>query len=246
MSHTVFANNRSLSHEGSGDTSICSAPDVCKTPMGPATPPLPYPITSQAADSGSYSTSVFIDGNATALEGSNHTACAGDEAGTATGIISGLIGDITEFISYSFDVKAEGQGMVRHMDTTTMNAGNTMGMIMGVTAVSAAATEEEIPDPVPKTLIIRIGVTATHVAEEGDTMTLSSECGSYSETKTISDDLIDNEDHIEFIFEELDANLYYRLEHHDASTGQDYLYFENKHFVALKILSPKKTINSGA
>ena len=67
MARTVFANNRNFSHKGSSDKSISSAPDVCKTPMGSATPPIPYPVISQATNAGGYSASVFIDGNPTAL-----------------------------------------------------------------------------------------------------------------------------------------------------------------------------------
>ena len=132
MARTVFANNRNFSHKGSGDTSNSSAPDVCKTPMGNSTPPIPYPVISQASSAGGYSTSVFIDGNPTALAGSTHTRCSGDQAGSATGVGSGTVGDKTRFTTYSFDVRIEGQGAVRHMDMTTMNNGNTMGSVLGM------------------------------------------------------------------------------------------------------------------
>lgn len=31
-------------------TAISLTPDVCKTPMGPATPPVPYPVTASRGD----------------------------------------------------------------------------------------------------------------------------------------------------------------------------------------------------
>lgn len=137
MTRSVFANKRNFSHKGSGDKSICTAPDVCKTPVGPATPPLPYPVISHAADLAQPTSSVFIDGNPTAIASSTHTQCSGDQAGSATGIISGTVGNKTHFSSYSFDVKAEGEGVVRHMDMTTMNNRNTLGLNQGAaTSVS--------------------------------------------------------------------------------------------------------------
>lgn len=131
MTRSVFANMRNFSHKGSGDKSVCTAPDVCKTPVGPATPPLPYPVVSQVSNLAQATSSVIIDGNPTAIASSTHTQCTGDQAGSATGIISGTTGSKTHFASYSFDVKAEGEGVVRHMDMTTMNNRNTIGLNLG-------------------------------------------------------------------------------------------------------------------
>ena len=143
MARTVFANNRNFSHKGSSDKSISSAPDVCKTPMGTATPPIPYPVISQASNAGGYSTSVFIDGNPTALASSTHTRCSGDQAGCAKGVASGTVGDKTQFTTYSFDVRVEGEGVVRHMDMTTMNNGNTVGSVLGIATSPANPAEDQ-------------------------------------------------------------------------------------------------------
>ncbi len=131
MSRSVFANNRNFSHKGSGDKSACSAPDVCKTPIGSATPPIPYPVSSKVADIVQATNSVLIDGNPTAIASSIHTQCTGDQAGSAKGLISGTTASKTHFASYAFDVKAEGEGVVRNMDLTTMNNRNTIGMNYG-------------------------------------------------------------------------------------------------------------------
>ncbi|VAW66586.1 hypothetical protein MNBD_GAMMA10-3256 [hydrothermal vent metagenome] len=146
MTRSVFANGRSFSHKGSGDKSICSAPDVCKTPIGSAVVPIPYPVISQAADANGYSKSVSIDGNPTALSSSTHTQCSGDAPGSAKGIGSSTTGNITHFSSFSFDIKCEGKGVVRHLDTTTMNNRNTVGMVYGTASPSPDIKEEEFPE----------------------------------------------------------------------------------------------------
>ncbi|MCF6260970.1 MAG: DUF4150 domain-containing protein [Gammaproteobacteria bacterium] len=143
MSRTVYANNRNFSHKGSGDKAVSSAPDVCKTPMGNSTPPIPYGISSQAGDLAQTTTTVVIDGNPTAIASSIHTQCTGDQAGSANGIASGTVGDKTRFVSYSFDVKVEGEGVVRHMDMTTMNNGNTIGTNYGAATSPVAINDEE-------------------------------------------------------------------------------------------------------
>jgi len=141
MTRSVFANNRNFSHKGSGDKSNSTVPDICKTPIGTATPPIPYSVVSKAADAGGFSSSVFIDGNPTALESSSHTKCAGDAAGKANGLISGSTKEKSEFITSSFDVKTEGEGTVRHADMTTMNKTNTIGLVKG-----KSTSPEQIPD----------------------------------------------------------------------------------------------------
>lgn len=143
MSHSVFANNMGFSHKGSGDKSLSGAPDMCKTPIGSSTPPIPYMVTSQAATLKKGSSSVLISGQPTALAGSNHSQCSGDQPGTAKGLISGSTGDKTEFTSYSFDVKVEGEGVVRHLDATTMNKANTIGVNMGM---ATAPTKIDVED----------------------------------------------------------------------------------------------------
>lgn len=137
MTRSVFANKRNFSHKGSGDKSISSIPDICKTPVGPSTPPLPYAVVSQAQDLAGGSSSVLIDGNPTALESSTHQSCNGDQAGAAKGLVSGTTADKTHFASFSFDVKVEGEGVVRHMDITTMNNRNTMGANFGAAGQAA-------------------------------------------------------------------------------------------------------------
>lgn len=149
MTRSVFANTRNFSHKGSGDKSACTAPDVCKTPIGSAIPPIPYPVSSQVANLAQPTSSVLIDGNPTAIASSIHTKCTGDQAGSAKGVMSGTTGSKTHFASYSFDVKAEGEGVVRHMDLTTMNNRNTLGMNYGAaTGPTTIKVEDVTVEPI--------------------------------------------------------------------------------------------------
>ncbi|WP_111642047.1 DUF4150 domain-containing protein [Marinimicrobium alkaliphilum] len=148
MSSSVFANNRNCSHKGSGDKSLCTAPDVCKTPIGTGTPPIPYFVSSHASNLGKTAGSVKVDGNPVAIASSEHSQCMGDQAGTAKGLISSTTGDKTAFMSYSFDVKAEGEGIARHMDLTSMNNRNTVGMNLGTMTppVMSDLSTDEVED----------------------------------------------------------------------------------------------------
>ena len=102
--------------------------------------------SSDLSDLAQTTTTVLINGNPTAIASSIHTQCTGDQAGSANGIASGTVADKTQFVSYSFDVKAEGEGVVRHMDMTTMNNGNTIGTNYGAsTAPVTIEVEEDVP-----------------------------------------------------------------------------------------------------
>ncbi|MCF6323060.1 MAG: DUF4150 domain-containing protein [Gammaproteobacteria bacterium] len=135
--HNVFTNSRSNIHKGSGDKAVASAPDVCKTPVGSAVVPVPYPNISQSSTLKKGSKTVKINGQPTALKGSTFASSDGDQAGSLGGIASGVTGKETEFISYSFDVKIEGRNVVRHADMTTHNKKNTMGMVLGSSTTPA-------------------------------------------------------------------------------------------------------------
>ncbi|WP_444994498.1 DUF4150 domain-containing protein [Aliikangiella sp. IMCC44359] len=247
MARTVFANNRNFSHKGSGDKSVCSAPDVCKTPVGSATPPIPYPVISQAADADGYTTSVFIDGNPTSIASSTHSKCSGDQAGSAKGLISGTTGDKTEFITYSFDVKCEGEGVVRHMDMTKMNNGNTLGMVYG-TATPPGKIDEEQEDKDLfeqglKKLIVRIEMSVEKGRECKDTFILRAADGSYESTKIVKSDLVKGDKYIDLVYEEVDGMKKYSLEHKVEETGESFFYFEDESYGRLAALSKSSRNN---
>lgn len=143
--HNVFTNSRSNIHKGSGDKASAAAPDVCKTPIGPSIVPIPYPNISKSADLAKGTKSVKINNQSAALKKSNFSTSTGDDAGVAKGIISGKHKDKTEFVSYSFDVKFEGQNAVRHADMTTHNSKNTIGGVFGSSTTPQPIESEKCP-----------------------------------------------------------------------------------------------------
>jgi uncharacterized Zn-binding protein involved in type VI secretion len=140
--HNVFLNSRSIIHKGSGDKAI-GGPDVCKTPVGPAVVPIPYPNISNSADLKKGSKSVKINNQPAALKGSVFSSSIGDQAGSLGGIVSGKTGGETEFLNYAFDMRIEGRNVVRHADTTMHNNKNALGMVIGsMTAPIAIKIED--------------------------------------------------------------------------------------------------------
>lgn len=240
MTRTVFANKRNFSHKGSGDQSMGSAPDVCKTPVGNSTPPIPYTVVSIAGDLDQCTKSVFIDGHPTAIASSIHKKCSGDEPGKAKGLGSGTTGDITQFVSYSYDVRCEGEGVVRHMDLTQMNRGNTVGMIHGTTATSEDQDHQQETDSEPrlKNIVLRLDISADQGVKSKDTYRLSTSDGSYQCTKTVSADMVKGDTYIDLLYEKLDTEKKYTLEHTDSYTEETHSYFKNISFLSLCLLSP--------
>lgn len=128
MANDVFANGREVSCKKADGKSICAFPDVCFTPPeNPATPPgvpVPYPNTGMAKDMTSGSKSVKITGQEVMLKNKSYFKKSyGDEAGCAAkkGIITSVNRGKVYFISWSMDVKFEGENVVRHLDMTTHN-----------------------------------------------------------------------------------------------------------------------------
>jgi Domain of unknown function (DUF4150) len=131
---SVYANGNSISHSGDGEQFIALAPDVCKTPSPAGPVPVPYPNTAMSSDLASGSTSVKIAGNPVALADSNIKMSTGDEAGSAGGgVVSSKIKGKVTWLLYSMDVKFEGKGVVRFLDSTMHNgnAGNSPGKNKG-------------------------------------------------------------------------------------------------------------------
>ena len=127
MPQTVFANTRGITHQGSGGMSTVF-PDVCNTPMPSGPPvPMPYPNTGKAADTFNGPKKVTVDGCMPMTKGAKYMMSAGDEAGSAGGILSGTFIGECEFMLYSFDVKIEGKNACRLGDPLFHNAKNIMG-----------------------------------------------------------------------------------------------------------------------
>lgn len=126
MAQTTFANTRGISHKGSGGMSTVF-PDVCKTPVGSAVVPIPYPNIGQATDTSKGPKSVTTDKKMPMVKGAQYSKSSGDEAGTLKGIISSDQKGVCEFMMYSFDVKFEGKNVCRLGDPLFHNKKNIMG-----------------------------------------------------------------------------------------------------------------------
>lgn len=122
----TFANLRGISHKGSGGMSTV-LPDVCKTPSPAGPVPIPYPNIGKASDTSGGPTTVKVEGNMPMVKGAKYQMSAGDEAGSAGGVMSSKFKGACEFMLYSFDVKLEGKNACRLGDPLFHNEKNMMG-----------------------------------------------------------------------------------------------------------------------
>ncbi|MDC9621325.1 DUF4150 domain-containing protein [Xenorhabdus sp. XENO-7] len=101
---------------------ISLVPDVCKTPMGPATPPIPYPVIAKLEDASVPTTSVRANGQPVVVFAQSFVPqTLGDEAGTATGVKSGTVGGKCHPEEHTQTVRAGGKLTLRHGDKFWMN-----------------------------------------------------------------------------------------------------------------------------
>ena len=126
MAQTTFCNTRGIAHKGSGGMSVVF-PDVCKTPVGPAIVPIPYPNIGKSSDTDKGPKSVKVDKKMPMVKGAIYKTSMGDEAGLQKGIISSKTKGECEFMMYSFDVKFEGKNVCRMGDPLFHNKKNIMG-----------------------------------------------------------------------------------------------------------------------
>ncbi|AVI00394.1 DUF4150 domain-containing protein [Citrobacter amalonaticus] len=131
---------------------ISILPDVCKTPMGPSIPPVPYAVMSELNDAARVVPSVRVNGGALVVfEQSFVPFTLGDEAGTATGIKSGTTGSQCVPKEHSKSVRSGGKPILRHDDEFWMNSGNTVGKITGQPPLASHPATEANPPPIPET-----------------------------------------------------------------------------------------------
>jgi len=71
---------------------VSTAPSINKTPVGAATPPLPYPVFQDLSNSTGIVPSVRFNGDpAYVLDQTTQPSCKGDDPGTAGGVKSGTV-----------------------------------------------------------------------------------------------------------------------------------------------------------
>lgn len=117
--------------KGSGFIVVCTAPDVCLTPIGPSMVPVPYQIVAKVADASMPSPDVKFGGEpAVVVDASMVMSVIGNEAGVGGGIKSGHNRWIVEFDEGSSRVYVNGKRVVRHGDGCWMNGRNTRGKVI--------------------------------------------------------------------------------------------------------------------
>lgn len=128
MGCEVYANTDEIACKAGANKVIAAMPDVCLSPPSPpAGPvPVPYPNTSFSKDIQDGSKTVLIKGEEVMLKDQtfHKTSPLGDEAATnglGAGVITHVITGKTYCVSWSMDVKFEGQNVDRHTDLTTSN-----------------------------------------------------------------------------------------------------------------------------
>ncbi|MYN29378.1 PAAR-like domain-containing protein [Duganella levis] len=105
-------------------------PDICKTPIGPATPPIPYSIIGEFSEATNVSPNVKSLGEPVILfQRSTIPRVKGDEPGTAGGIKSGTCGKSVETKTRSATLRANGTATVQEGCEVWMNNRNTIGKI---------------------------------------------------------------------------------------------------------------------
>ena len=122
--------------EGSRDTAkgiiISVTPDVCLTPVGSSTPPIPYSIWAIQGDDANTAATVRMTQQRAHTMASVVTQCFGDEPGSAGGITSGTTGAACHPKTHSSSVRIQGEWAVRHNDEWWMNNRNTVGKLVYV------------------------------------------------------------------------------------------------------------------
>jgi RHS repeat-associated protein len=126
---------------------VSTTPDFCKTPVGSATPPLPYTIKGEFKEAKSASPNVKSHSEPVILHNKSYIpSVTGDEPGTAKGIKSGTVGKRVETLKFSSSYGANGTQLVREGDMVWMNDRNTVGQIYERGAQGAKPTHQDYTD----------------------------------------------------------------------------------------------------
>lgn len=136
----------SMPKEGSRDTArgiiISLTPDVCLTPVGASTVPVPYSIYAIQGEDANTAATVRYTGQRAHTMASLTTCCHGDEPGTALGVVSGTVGGVCAPKTHSASVRVQGKWAVRHTDEWWMNNRNTVGKLTWI-----ENTDQPTPTP---------------------------------------------------------------------------------------------------
>ena len=101
---------------------ISMAPDVCKTPIGKAMVPIPYPIVHNMSSAQQCSSNVYINGKAAFLHDNSYVdRVIGDEPGIGGSVITKVNMKVSHSQTHSSSVYINGKEMVRTGDMVNMN-----------------------------------------------------------------------------------------------------------------------------
>lgn len=101
---------------------VSKIPDVCKTPIGGATPPVPYPVIAKLVESVRTTPTVRANGDALVVYDSSCVPrTIGDSPGSAKGVKSGTVEGRCWPLDHSQSVYARRCLIIRHDDEFWMN-----------------------------------------------------------------------------------------------------------------------------
>lgn len=130
--------NKIAARKNSDFKAVSTAPSINKTPVGSATPPIPYPTTQDLGNSITTVPTVKLNGDpAYVLDQSKQPSCKGDDAGTAKGVKSGTVNGEVKPTKASGTVRMGKKPVVREGDACTMNGGNNPGLYVTTQTPSA-------------------------------------------------------------------------------------------------------------
>ncbi|MBI3229502.1 MAG: DUF4150 domain-containing protein, partial [Burkholderiales bacterium] len=124
---------------------VSLVPDFCKTPVGAATPPLPYTIKGEFKQTKDPSPNVKSHSEVVFLHNKSYIpTVTGDEPGTAKGIKSNTVGKRVESMSFSTSYGSNGAQTVQVGRIVWMNDRNTIGQIYERGGVGAKPTQKDL------------------------------------------------------------------------------------------------------
>lgn len=109
---------------------VSTVPDICKTPIGASTPPIPYNVIGEFSETAGASRNVKANSEPVFLtKKSKIPSVKGDVPGKAGGIKSGTVGKQAEAKTNSSTLRVNGAATTQVNRTVWMNAKNTLGTI---------------------------------------------------------------------------------------------------------------------
>lgn len=127
MPISINVNGLSLVHRGSDGVSDATLPDVCRDAHGV---PVPYTNRSLSSDLRGGTRSIAVDGgNPAATKPSRFHRSSGDEPGSGGGVVSNVHLAESTWLSFSPNVRFEGQPVCRLTDKMLQNRGNTINCV---------------------------------------------------------------------------------------------------------------------